>query len=273
MTADDRLLASIAEANPVTADAQLDPEARAEALRVRARVLAAAGGERRRRPARLRPAAALVASLALVLGVAGLVLAGHEGRGGHAGHAVRLSRGLAGGGGPGLTGVYGQRRPSVLPWWHVPGSKKLVSVAPGRIAIVRVRLPSGGRYFIYGQRIRFWGRLYFCLSAGDADGSFQSCPPWPLARVPTTPMIGGMSGSGELAVAVAGPGARCTFHHIGRTDRVRRVLIPARLKVDGEVIYAALIPTRSAPHHPRGSGTAVLVGAPGGPTHLLSCRR
>ena len=64
-------------------------------------------------------------------------------------------------------------------------SDPVTSLPPGKLILATLRLRSGAPYFIYGQRIRFQGRQYFCLSAGNPNGSFQTCPPWPLAHEPT----------------------------------------------------------------------------------------
>lgn len=120
-----------------------------------------------------------------------------------------------------------------------PRSYPIISLPPGKLILARLRLRSGAPYFIYGQRIRFQGGLYFCLSAGNPNGSFQTCPPWPLAHEPTRPLIGGGSPLVELAVAIAPRNETCTFIDIpGGPYRATRVPMPAALKIDGDVVYA-----------------------------------
>jgi hypothetical protein len=269
MSAHDSLMESIADANPVAAGSELGPEGQAEALRVRARVLGAPPGEDPRRPGRLRTTVALAASLALVLGVAGLVLAGHDGRGGRP-----VPRSSSGGQAEPLTGSFDHHRTS-LPWWHVPGSKRLVSVAPGRIVLARLRLGSHTNWFIYGQRIRFWGLSYFCLSAGTASGSFQTCRPWPLAHEPAEVLAGGAPFGDEIVLAVGPRGESCTFHGlIGGPHAALRTAIPAALKIDGDVDYAVIQAARYIRDRhrtqPRGASAIVLWS---GAVRLPSCRR
>jgi hypothetical protein len=120
-----------------------------------------------------------------------------------------------------------------------PRSYPITSLPPGRLILVRLRLRSGAPYFIYGQRIRFQGRRYFCLSAGNPDGSFQTCPPWPLAAEPTRPLIGGGPPPVELAVAIAPRNETCTFVDVpGGPYRAFRVPMPTALKIDGNLVYA-----------------------------------
>lgn len=145
-------------------------------------------------------------------------------------------------------------------WWSYPPptssdhgstparSHPITSLAPGKLVLVRLRLRSGAPYFIYGQRIRFRRRVYFCLSAGDARGSFQTCPPWPLAHGRTPLLLGGGPPPVELALGIDPPGQRCTFVGIpGGPYRASRVPLPAALKVRGDLYYAFV-------RRPRGDG-------------------
>ena len=142
------------------------------------------------------------------------------------------------------------KAPQKSGWWAYPPLKAgghgstarsypITSLAPGRLILARLRLRDGAPYFIYGQRIRFQQRLYFCLSAGNARGSFQTCPPWPLARGKTNLLIGGGPGRVELALSINRPGQQCTFFDIpGGPYPAFRVPLPPALKIRGELYYA-----------------------------------
>lgn len=123
-------------------------------------------------------------------------------------------------------------------------SDPVISLPPGKLILATLRLRSGARYFIYGQRVRFQGRQYFCLSAGNPNGSFQTCPPWPLAQEPTHLLIGGGPLAVELALAIAPRDETCTFLNVpGGPYHASRVQLPMSLQVNGEVVYALLKPT------------------------------
>ncbi|MGO9903717.1 MAG: hypothetical protein ACLP0J_29545 [Solirubrobacteraceae bacterium] len=123
-------------------------------------------------------------------------------------------------------------------------SYPITSLPPGKLILATLRLRSGGLYFIHGQRICFQARLYFCLSAGNPNGSFQTCPPWPLAQNPTRLLIGGGPPPVELVVAIAPRDETCTFVDVpGGPYRASRVQMPTSLEIDGELVYAFLKPT------------------------------
>lgn len=135
-------------------------------------------------------------------------------------------------------------------WWAYPpvrtghgssaaASYPITSLAPGKVILARLHLHSGAPYFIYGQRIRFQHRLYFCLSAGSATGSFQTCPPWPLAQGKTDLLLGGGGGFVELALDINAPGQQCTFVGIPAGPyRASGVPLPAALKIRGDLYYS-----------------------------------
>ena len=159
--------------------------------------------------------------------------------------------------GAGLTG-YGPPTTALHPSRAVR-SDPVTSLPPGRLILATLRLRSGAPYFIYGQRIRFQGRQYFCLSAGNPNGSFQTCPPWPLAHEPTHLLIGGGPPAVQLALAIAPHDETCTFLNLpGGPYHASRVQLPTALQVNGEVIYALLKPTPGGPTTgSTGSGTGV----------------
>ena len=118
-------------------------------------------------------------------------------------------------------------------------SYPITSLPPGKLILARLRLRLGAPYFIYGQRIRFQGRRYFCLSAGNPTGSFQTCPPWPLAHGKTDLLLGGGPPLVELALDINSPAQQCTFVDIsGGPYRASRVPLPASLKIQGDLYYA-----------------------------------
>ncbi|MGO9788332.1 MAG: hypothetical protein ACLP8S_02045 [Solirubrobacteraceae bacterium] len=120
-------------------------------------------------------------------------------------------------------------------------SDPVIGLPPGKLVLATLRLRSGAPYFIYGQRIRLQGREYFCLSAGDPNGSFQTCPHWPLNHEPTRLLIGGGPAPVELALAIAPRDETCTFLNLpGGPYHTSRVQLPMPLQVNGEVIYAFL---------------------------------
>jgi len=151
----ERLIARVAQANPVPADG---PSDEAEAERVMQRVLSAAVEQRVPRRAGLRSVAAFAASVVVVVVVVAVALLGH-------GRTTATSARSA----PAQSGSFTLITPSRV------RNPPAISVPPGMLTIASLGVHHGVRYYIYGQRIRFERRLYFCLFVGNRSGSAQAC--------------------------------------------------------------------------------------------------
>jgi hypothetical protein len=222
MNTEDRVTGLIADANPVPGTSPRSPQELAEAERVMQRVLSAAWNPSARTiRGSLGSIAAAAGSVLVAAIVVVVVLHGHA-RPVPGSHPVTPSSGSF----PFTSTQNGLGSPAI-------------DVPPGRLALANLGVHNGASYLIYGQRIRFIGRLYFCFSGGNSTGGFQICPPWPLTHKPTAPLIGGLSRGLLLALAVAPRDQKCTFVGLdGGPIRTSRVPIPATLKVDGEIVYA-----------------------------------
>jgi hypothetical protein len=224
MNAKDWVVARVADANPVAQVGRPSSRDEAEAERVLQRVLDAAGKQRSARPRAMGfvSIGALAASAVIVVAVVALVTFGHGRPATTTPHRAARSGSFA------LTPKPPVRNPPAI------------NVPPGMLVLASLGVHHGARFFIYGQRIRFEGRLYFCLFVGNQTmGSSQICPPWPLRHEPTPVVTGGFSPKFELAAAVAPRDETCTIVGLpGGPYRTSRAPIPPALKVGGDVYYS-----------------------------------
>jgi hypothetical protein len=234
MKVEDRLTARIADANPIPRTIPPDSQGHEEARRVMQHVLSA--GDQQCSPRRLHPSfggiAALLASTLVVVAVVAVLIL-------EPGRRTTSSRSAGTGSGSFL----------LSPPHHDHGlSAPAINVPPGVLVLASLGVHDGARFFIYGQRIRFEGRLYFCYSVGNQTGASQICPPWPLTHEPTSLITGGFSPTLELAAAVAPRNETCTIVDLpGGPYQSSEAQIPASLKVDGKIVYAFV----KFPGHPR----------------------